>query len=356
MISVIIVNYNSAHLIKRAVESVFQETENIEVFIVDNTATSEEQEYLRNIFDAQEVNLIFNESNVGFAIACNQAFSLSRGEFIFLLNPDAYVIPPCLSILREFMDNTPRASSASPLLYCDNAMTYLFPNSFPPSPVQDFYMKLSQILPSFGYLYSHCGKRKNLKLWRSSLPVKVKNLSGGTVMLRRSAIEDVGGLFDEQFFLFYEDNDLFLRLRRAGYSLYFVPYAKAVHRYKHSALKLDIMAQSREFYYKKHFSNHLLRRISAHLPDYSRKTEYTDSGTWKTPPLFSVPVELRKGYLFEWSPNRLFIPSVGYFGKGNPFIFSEEIWHSLDKGDYYSRFSDDRKFFCNERILIWRKG
>ncbi len=355
MISVIIVNYNSAHLIKRAVGSVFRENENVEVFIVDNTSTSEEREYLHNTFDAEKVNLILNESNVGFARACNQAFSRSRGEFIFLLNPDAYVIPPCLGILKKFMRDTPRAGSVSPLLYWDDAMTYLFPDSFPPSPVQDFYRKLSGISPFFGYLYSQCGKRRNLRLWRSSSPVKVKNLSGGTVMLRRSAIEDAGGLFDERFFLFYEDNDLFLRLRRAGYSIYFVPYAKAVHRYEHSALKLDMMAGSRELYYKKHFSNHLIRRISAYLPDSCARTEYTDAGTWNTPPSFSVPFELSDGYLFEWSPNHLFIPSVGFFGKGETFIFSEEVWHSLDSGEYYSRFSDVKKLFSRNRPLIWRK-
>jgi GT2 family glycosyltransferase len=355
MISVIIVNYHSAHLIKRAVDSVFQENENIEVFIVDNTTTPEEQEHLCRIFDAEKINFIFNEHNVGFARACNQAFSLSRGDFIFLLNPDAYVIPPCLGILKEFMENTPRAGAVSPILYWDDAMTYLFPNTFPPSPVDDFLRELSGISPSFGYLYSHWGKRRNLKLWRSSLPVKAKNLSGGTVMVRRDVIEAVGGLFDERFFLFYEDNDLFLRLRKEGYRLYFVPHAKAVHRYEHSALKLESMAQSRELYYKKHFSNHFLRRIYAYLPHCVPTPEYPDSGSWSTPPSFSVPFELRKGYLFEWSPNHLFIPSVGFWGKGETFIFSEEIWHSLKKGDYYSRFSDDRTLFSHNRIFLWRK-
>ncbi len=356
MISVIIVNYNSACLTKRAMESVFREGEDVEIFVVDNTATTEERRSLQDMFEKQDVTLLFNETNAGFARACNQAFSLARGEFVFLLNPDAYLVRPCLGILREFMETTPRAGSVSPILYWDRGMTYLFPNSFPPSPVQDFCMKLSNISQSFGCLYSQCGKRKNLKLWRSSLPVRVKNLSGGTVMLRRSTVEDIGGLFDEQFFMFYEDNDLFLRLRKAGYSLHFIPRAKAVHSYKHTILKLDVMARSRELYYNKHFSSHFLRYISARLPDNSRKTGYTDSGTWVAPPSFSVPRDLRKGYLFEWSPNHLFIPSVGFFGSGETFIFSEEIWNSLDEGDYYVRFSDYRKRFCTGETLLLRKA
>ena len=88
MISVIIVNFNSAHLTRRAVDSVFQEKEDLEVFVVDNTATAGEQELLHHIFDSREVTLLLNESNAGFAAACNQAFSRARGQFIFLLNPD----------------------------------------------------------------------------------------------------------------------------------------------------------------------------------------------------------------------------------------------------------------------------
>lgn len=356
MISVIIVNYGSASLAKRAVESVYCENEEIEVIIVDNTATSEEQEYLRNIFKAREVTLIFNKENVGFARACNQAFSLSRGEYIFLLNPDAYVISPCLRILREFMEKMPCVGSASPLLYWDNAMTYLFPYTFLPSPVCDISIKLSQMSPFIGCLYSHYGRRKNLKLWKSSVPVKAQNLSGGTVMLLRSAIESVGGLFDERFFLFYEDNDLFLRLKKAGYSLYILPDAKAVHSYSHTTYKLDIMEQSRTLYYDKHFRNNLLGRISALLPDSSRRIESVDCGTWKTPPVFPVPRELRERYLFEWSHFHLFVPSVGHFGSGEIFILSEELWHSLDCGTYYSRFSDERKMSCSGKTLLWRKS
>lgn len=355
MISVIIVNYNSADLIKRAVESVFQENEDIEVFIVDNTSTFQEQEQLHNIFDAQKVNLIFNESNIGFAKACNQAFSYSRGEYIFLLNPDAYLIPPCLSLLREFLEDTPDAASVSPLIYWDSNLQYIFPYMFLPSPVLDFYMKLSQLSQIFGYLCSLYGRWKNIGLWKSSLPVKVKNLSGGTIMLKRSAIQKTGFLFDDSYFLFYEDNDLFLRLMKAGYELYVVPAAKAVHSYKHTKIKLDIMTQSRNNYYEKNFSNSLSKYISQMIPNHTRKDEYPDSGTWNTPPFFTVPEDLTEGYIFEWSFNHLFIPAVGYFGQGKTLAFPQEIWDSLDSGKYFSRFSDCRKSFGVKNPFVWSK-
>ncbi len=354
--SVIIVNYHSGRLAKRAVDSLFREDEKIEVLLVDNSTSSEERQYLQTAFDNREITLIFNDRNVGFAAACNQAFSASRGEYVFLLNPDAYVVPPCLSVLREFMEAVPAVACASPLLYWDSAMTYLFPSTFLPSPFRDLLMKLSHLLPLFGYLYSQYGREKNIALWKASVPVKTENLSGGTVMVRRSAVEDAGGLFDERFFLFYEDNDLFLRMNKAGYSLYTVPTAKAVHSYSHSTFKLDIMAQSRELYFAKHFGSSFLARTAARLPAFSRQAACVDSGTWKTPPVFPVPPKLKKGYLFEWSTNHLFIPSVGSFGSGETFIFSEELWPSLENGDYYSRFSDDKRMCRPGEVLLWRKA
>lgn len=354
MVSVIIVNFHSAYLTIRAVESVFSDNEKSEVFVVDNTATPDEKKTLQSILPPA-TNLIFNERNEGFAKACNKAYALSKGELIFLLNPDAYIIPPCLSILKNFLGDTPEAGSVAPLIFWDSTMTYLFPRSIPPSPVHDVFTKLSQMLFAFGYLYSLFERKKNLKLWKSLSPVRVKNLSGGTAMIRRSAIEDAGGLFDEQFFLFYEDSDLFLRLRKAGYHSYIVPSAKAVHNHKHTRLKLDIMAQTRVLFNKKHFHNLFLEYIFAQLPEPSHKGEYTDSGDWDTPPLFSVPPDLRKSYLFELSPTPLFIPSVGSFGRGETFSLPEEIWNYIDQGDYFSRFTDPSKLFCRNRILHWRK-
>jgi GT2 family glycosyltransferase len=355
MISVIIVNYQSASLTERAVKSVFQAAEAVEVIVIDNASTEAEKKLLHRLLKDYDVSLVFNKDNVGFAKANNQAFAMSKGQYIFLLNPDAYIIPPCLSTLRIFLENTPEASSVAPLIFWDTSMTYLFPRSVPPSPFRDIFTKLSRRLPVFGHLYSLSERRKNIKLWKSSSPVRVKNLSGGSAMLKRSAIEDAGGLFDEQFFLFYEDSDLFLRLRKAGYHLHVVPSAKAVHSHKHTGIKLDIMAQTRALFYKKHFDNRYFKYLFALLPDPSQKGKYADSGDWDTPPLFSVPPTLRKSYLFEWSPDPLFIPSVGHFGKGETLCFPEEIWNSLDQGHYFSRFTDAGKLFCQNQVLHWRK-
>jgi hypothetical protein len=186
--------------------------------------------------------------------------------------------------------------------------------------------------------------------------MRVHNLSGGTVMIKRAAIEDIGGLFDERFFMFYEDSDMCLSLERAGYHLYIVPTAKAIHHYQHSLWKLDFMKQSRGIYYEKNFKNNLFAKISRLLPCYHQKNEHIDFGTWDTPPTFSIPEDLTGGYLFEWSFTPVLVPAVGYFGTGDSFAFSREIWNALDNGEYFSRFSDYRRCLFTQKIFVWRKN
>jgi len=355
MISVIIVNYHSARLTQRAVDSVFQEDGN-EVFVVDNTADPEEKKLLRDMFEGRPVTLLFNETNTGFGRACNQAYTLSRGDYIFLLNPDAYVVPPCLRVMKKFLEDRPDAGAVSPLLFWDSGMTYFFPRALLPSPGRDLAVRLSFLSRVFGSLYSMAERKENLKIWESSSPVMVRNISGGSAFLRRKAIEDCGGLFDERFFLFYEDSDLFLRMQKKGYRLYVVPSARAVHRHLHSHEKLDMMSRTQPLYYEKHFTGSFMQRIVSVIPEARRTPECVDVGDWSTPPLFTVPRRLRKGYLFEWSPTPLFVPSVGYIGAGEELLFPVEIWDSIDKGDYYCRFTDRGRMLAPHDIIRWSKN
>lgn len=356
MISVIVVNYHSAHETERAIKSVLQGDVEAEVIVVDNTCTAGEREVLDGMRRVYGFSLIPNNENVGFARACNQAFARSKGEYVLLLNPDAFVVSPCLSLLQDFLGKTPGAGSASPQVYWDDEMKYLFPCYSLYSPLQDFYVRLSSLSQTFRTLYSLSRRRQNLRLWRSSTPVSVKNLHGGAVMIRRSAVEQTGGLFDERFFLFFEDTDLFLRLRNRGYSLYIVPEAKAVHNYCHSAKKNEFLSGTRRLYYEKHFSRSFLLSAVSRIPEGSWKGTCHDYGLLDCPPSFPVPEAFWDGgYLFEWSPNSLFIPSIGCFSKDREFTLSSQVWNLLDNGRYYSRFTPLSRRIIKYTTGCWEK-
>ncbi|HEX8948749.1 MAG TPA: glycosyltransferase, partial [Dissulfurispiraceae bacterium] len=167
MISVIIVNYHSASLTERAVRSVFSDSEDVEVIIADNTAAEEERRRLRELSAAYPLTLIFNQDNAGFARANNQAFSVAKGEYLLLLNPDACIVPPCLGALKAFMESTPSAGAVSPMVYWDDRMTFFFPHYPFPSPFDDLCTKMSGLSGIFRTLYTLHERRKNLDLWRS---------------------------------------------------------------------------------------------------------------------------------------------------------------------------------------------
>jgi GT2 family glycosyltransferase len=338
MISVIIVNYHSARQTERAVRSILQSEEEKEIIVVDNTCTNDEKEVLDEVRRSYGFHLIFNDSNVGFAKACNQAFARSKGNYIFLLNPDAFIVSPCLSVLGEFLERTPSAGSVSPQVYWDDEMRYLFPCYSLYSPLEELCVRLSSLSQTFRTFYSLGRRRQNLRLWRSPVPVSVGNLHGGAVMVRRSAAEKAGGLFDERFFLFFEDTDLFFRQRKKGYSLYVVPEAKAVHNYSHSRQKLEFLSRARPLYYEKHFRRSFLSGLTSRIPEGLWKESCQDHGLWDSPPSFPVS-RFQDGYLFEWSPNPLFVPSIGCFSKDREFTLSRQIWDLLDNGRYYCRFT-----------------
>ena len=91
------------------------------------------------------------------------------------------------------------------------------------------------------------------------------------------------------------------------------------------------------------------------IPEHRDRHEYADNGSWNSTPRFPVHSGLRKEYLLEWSSHPLFIPAVGYFGSGDTFVFSEQIWNLIDTGTYYSRFTAPCEDLSNFDILRWRK-
>ena len=356
MISAILVNFHSVSLIKKAVESLQQNNEDIEIILVDNTATNEERRRLNKILKDKKIKIFFNKKNEGFGRACNIAYDNSQGDFIFLLNPDAYLLPDTLCKLKEFLINTPQAGAVSPLMFWDNAMKYRLSILPLPSQLYDFLVKLAYFSKIIRKIFLIYERKKNLSLWNSSKPVKVKNLSGGIVMLRKSAIEKADYLFDKKYFLYYEDTDLFIRLRKAGCDLYMLPVAKAVHNSFLNKKKIDLMARSSCIYLKKHHRNKILQKITEIIPKGKIEKEHVNLGKLKSSPSFPVPPVFQKSFVFEFSPSPLFNPSVSCIGKGKKFILSREVWNQIDEGIYFCRITSREKLFFKHWTFSWIKS
>ena len=352
MITTIIVNYKTHLLTLRAVHSVHADLPGGQIIVVDNSEDSAEAVALQTGLPAGVVLHVLPH-NVGFGRACNLALNGAKHEWVFLLNPDAEVVSGCLAKLQAFLVSNPKAGAVSPMGYWDHAGTWRLPPGQMPSPAVDFLLSLAMRFPKMG-AHASIGFRKwALQRLRGDSAQKVGMLSGGHVLLRRSAVTAAGGLFDDQIFMYFEDTDLCRRLKRVGYDLYILPSALAIHSWQCQPSKAHLAEASHRYYLQKHFSKsrwHIAqkfveRRFSVRL------APSVDLGVLTTPPILEVPLGLQAAWILEGSAHPLMIPSVYQAGAGATASFSQEVWPLLGEGSYWLQLSPARDHISPQDIV-----
>lgn len=189
-----------------------------EVLIVDNASADQSVRIVQQ--DFPWVRLIQNPRNVGFAPANNQAIGISTGRYVLLLNSDTEVRGTALQALVEFMDRQSAAGAAG--AYLLNADGSLQPSCQPMiTPWREFWrlIFLDRIWQRSTY---------PLQDWNTRTPHFVEVIKGACMIVRRTALDQVG-LLDEQYFFYTEEVDLCYRLLHNGWTLHWVPWAQVVH-------------------------------------------------------------------------------------------------------------------------------
>ncbi|MBK6958191.1 MAG: glycosyltransferase family 2 protein [Nitrosomonas sp.] len=344
MISVILVNYRTAMQTLDAVASVKtqQAIDPLEIFVIDNSISDSEDALLRTCLPDDVIH-IRNHENTGFAKACNQAFTLSRGEFILLLNPDARLLPLALSRLAKSLKERPHAGAIGPRTYWDEDCQFLMPPSTFPS-INSFYKQaISRLHAKLSRYQSLDFREKALQAWTCTTPIPVEALSGGHVLIRREAILKCGGLFDERFFMYWEDTNLMQRLRKSGYQLYIDPMAGCLHFYEHSPAKDQLIGQGWSTYQQKNFQRNIHFQFAQWLnnrlppvqaPNILPLTPDNEKLT------FPIPQELRKAWLLELGTTPQFIPAIGHFGSGPVAVVDTILFKRLRENTYFARLSN----------------
>ncbi|MGQ9797535.1 glycosyltransferase [Desulfosoma sp.] len=344
----VVVNYHSAELTVRAVHSILTSDDavSVDVVVVDNSTSSQEAALLKKTLP-DSVHLMISPHNLGFGQACNMAWEKRPADALLLLNPDAYLTEQCLQHLVRALNMDPRVGAVGPKIYWDPKKQFLLPPSVPPS----WILMLSAAdrlgdpaIPFLRFLGKKW-RRDALGAWQAGAPFPVKNLSGGSVLIRSDAIRDVGGLFDPGFFLYFEDTDLFRRMTRRGWRLLVEPRAAVVHEFDQCGMeslpnKRQFMADSHAIFLRKHFSWYscCLRWIPQGPRNrLERLTHGASNRTYRRPFRIRVPEEMPRPWLFEWSPSVHFIPAAAAFGTGAYAEFSEDAFRRLAPGRYFGR-------------------
>lgn len=193
-----------------------------EYFLVNNAPEDGTSQMVRERFPW--VQVIDSPRNVGFGAGNNLAIRRARGQYIMLLNPDLTIFPDEIEKLVKFMDDHPDVAFSGPLLLNPDGTRQDSCYRFP-APMYALYRRtFLGKLPS-GQRYNHHFLMRDTQLDR---PLEVDVLMGSAIMMRRSALDEIG-LFDENYFMYLEEMDICRRAWEKKWRVAYVPHAKLVH-------------------------------------------------------------------------------------------------------------------------------
>ena len=225
-VSVIIVSYNSEHLLPRTLSALQagRGQLRLQIIVVDNASRDRSVELLKR--DFPNVELIENPTNVGFGRANNQAMSRIHGRYVLLLNPDAFVSSDTLTKTIDFMDRHPRSGVLGVKLVDEHGRVQ--PSAFRFPTPWNLFLNLSRLDRLIG---------PSMAMQDDAGPHRCDWVRGCFYLIRREVIE-TSSLFDARYFLYYEEVDHCRSLRGTGWEVTYYPGAVVTHIGGESA-KLD---------------------------------------------------------------------------------------------------------------------
>lgn len=214
LVSIITVNYNQAAVTCELLNSLRKITyPNIETIIIDNGSPSDNPDKIAILFP--EYRLIKSSENLGFAGGNNLGIKHSSGEYLLFINNDTEVEPGFLEPLVAKLQSDPGIGMVSPKIrfyYAPDTIQYAG------------YTSLSRIT-----LRQHLIGYREMDLGQYNQGRKTYSIHGAAMMVPRSVVLTVG-MMAEMYFLYYEEHDWAERIKRAGFSVFYVPESLVLHK------------------------------------------------------------------------------------------------------------------------------
>ncbi len=203
-VAVVVVIHHSRAVIESCLNSVQRCGQ---IVVVDNASDDDGVSIVRRV--APQAEIVENRVGVGYGNGANQGLRRVDREFVLLVNPDAVVLPGAVETLVAAADRYPEAGLLAPLVMNPDG----------------------SIEPSYDVRLFDRGRYGDRK--RQSMPVPdgdvcAEFVSGAVVMVRMEALRRIGG-FDPRFFLYFDDDDMCMALRAAGYTVLLTPLARVTH-------------------------------------------------------------------------------------------------------------------------------
>ncbi|MFO0704371.1 MAG: glycosyltransferase family 2 protein [Candidatus Andersenbacteria bacterium] len=230
-ISTVIVNYKTPELLRECLRSLAQHAPQArDIIVVDNASKDETIALLAREFP--QVRRIASRTNAGFAKAVNWGITNAREPYILILNPDVIVSAGSVQRLYQELETAPDIALIAPKLqYPDGSLQYSCCRFQTPTYIVAHRSWLGST--SFGQrLINHV----RMVDYDHKTPRDVDWVIGGCMLVRRSAIEEVG-LMDERYWLYIEDMDWCRAFWQAGWRVRYDPRAVMTHHYRRQSAK-----------------------------------------------------------------------------------------------------------------------
>lgn len=216
-LTISIVNYNAGEYLLMCLKSLRDASKRIEfdVVVVDNASSDDSLEKAKKNYP--EFKFIESKENLGYGKAHNIVLKQAATPFVLVLNPDTLIYSEALLKILDYMENNPSVGVASPRIEKSDGSLELASHRGFPTPWASFlyyFLKNDRLY--------HLTDRDMTKIH------EVDSVIGAFMFIRKSAL-DKAGYFDEDYFLYGEDIDICFRIKKAGYSVMYLPEIKAIH-------------------------------------------------------------------------------------------------------------------------------
>lgn len=252
-LSIIIVSWNVKEKLRENLKALYKSEGDFdfEVFVVDNNSNDKSAEMIAQEF--LQVNLIENKNNLGFAKANNQAIKEACGDFVLLLNPDMRVFPDTLKKSLKWMKENKQANVAGCKLVDEKGKTVPHVRRFP-----GFWDQLAIVL-KIPHIFPNVLDKYLMKDFDYNKASKVDSIRGSFFMIRREALDKVGGL-DERFFIWFEEVDFCRQVWENRGEVWYFPEASCLDYFGQS------FAQVKRVKTQKYFRDSMLKYFQKWQP------------------------------------------------------------------------------------------
>jgi len=251
-VSIIFINYNSKEVSKRSIISIKKFYDEELEIIIFNNSKKEDLNELKDIY--KNIKIIVSDKNLGFTKGCNIGVKNANGKYVLLLNPDVIFINNFLKEGVQFLENNRDVSAVGFKILNPDKSIQKESLRNTPTPLNTLlrFLGLDKFIKLLKPYYDENYEKVH----------EVEILSGACMLIKKEAFLDIGG-FDESFFLYGDDIDLCIRLRKNGYKLYYLPINSVVHfkggsLNKFSIKRIYLSHRAMFLYVKKYYSKNPL--------------------------------------------------------------------------------------------------